>query len=66
MLLLYSTAMCKIRYDSKNNKLRFVECAICPITALYTLLVIFSEYGDVRTANQFANRVYGAFTAIEQ
>jgi len=27
---------------------------------------IFSEYDDVRTANQFANRVYGAFTAIEQ
>jgi len=27
---------------------------------------IFSEYGDVRTANQFVNRVYGAFTAIEQ
>jgi len=28
--------------------------------------IFFSEYGDVRTANQFANRVYGAFTAIEQ
>jgi len=26
---------------------------------------IFCEYSDVRTANQL-NRVYGAFTAIEQ
>jgi len=27
---------------------------------------IFCECGDVRTANQFASRVHGAFTAIEQ
>jgi len=41
-------------------------CLLFHDNAAKQLYDIFREYDNVRTVNQLANRIYNAFTAIEQ
>jgi len=41
-------------------------CLLFRDNAAKQLYHIFREYDNVRTANQLANRIYDAFTVIEQ
>ena len=47
-------SLCMLFYDNAAKQLHDI------------LYDIFCEYDNFRTANQLANRIYDAFTAIEQ